>query len=235
MQSICNWMQTNNGKESTSKCYLGMSTWVLSTILHTTRLDGKEDLGPIGTVQFIIDAAWAVCSIHHTAYCSYPESVVYRWDMLFNYPYLAYRKALGCKCQLFVNAANAKENAKCINKGKHHKARDKYLAFPYYTRTCKWNRKNSVWPHKWTCKCYKTNTLLQVERMASTTRGIPQYLDDGENLCLKSWGCIVVFMCYSVFRCIWNKLRPLFLWTFLFFLSPTLHKTTTLPCGKWMS
>ena len=64
--------------------------------------------------QFIIDAAWAVCSTHHNILGSSKEAAVFGQDILFDLSYLADWKAKEPKQQL-VNDEDAKENEKCID------------------------------------------------------------------------------------------------------------------------
>ena len=54
------------------KCLLG----VLGNMLHTAMLQGKNDFDLVDMIEFIIDAAWAVCSTHHTVLGSAPGANV---------------------------------------------------------------------------------------------------------------------------------------------------------------
>ena len=57
-------------------------------MLHSAKLEGKNDLDSMDIKQFIIDVALAACSIHHTILGSSAVAAVFGQDMLFYLPYL---------------------------------------------------------------------------------------------------------------------------------------------------
>ena len=56
-------------------------------MLHTKCLEGVNDIGPADREQFIIDAAWAIHSTHHTISGSFPAAALSRSNMMFDLPY----------------------------------------------------------------------------------------------------------------------------------------------------
>ena len=127
-------------------------------MLHTVRLEDKVNLDPMDIDQFVIEAAWAVCSTHHNFLGSSPGTAVFGHDMLFDFPNLANWKAIGHNHQWLVNDANDTENMKCINHD--YVIGDRFLvinggvdyhwehwAFPYYTSTYKWYSEDSACLH----------------------------------------------------------------------------------------
>ena len=49
----------------------------LGNILHTARLEGKNDLDPADLEQFIINAAWVVFFHHHTIFGFSPGTAIF--------------------------------------------------------------------------------------------------------------------------------------------------------------
>ena len=113
-----------------------MHTWCLGSMLHTTRLEGKNDFNPASIEQFFMDAALAVSSTHHTLLGSSPGAAVDDQDMLLDLPYCENWKTIGPKCQTLINDANAK---KLNQRGcKPQSQGQACWAFPYHTTTYKW-------------------------------------------------------------------------------------------------
>jgi len=65
--------------------------------------------------DFIVDAAWAIRSTHHTVLQTTPGAAIFGRDMLFDIPYLADWKSIGQRRQELVNQNNARENARRID------------------------------------------------------------------------------------------------------------------------
>ena len=62
---------------------------VLDNMLHTARLEARNEIDPKDIVQFILDTAWAVCSIHHNILGSSTATAVFGQDILFKIPHPA--------------------------------------------------------------------------------------------------------------------------------------------------
>ena len=116
---------------------------VFGTMMRTSELDLADTVTSEMVDDFIVDAAWAIRSTHHTVLQSTPGAAIFGRDMLFDIPYLADWKAIGQRRQELVNRDNAKENARRIDfdyavgqkvllrkDGILRKAEDKYLG-PY--------------------------------------------------------------------------------------------------------
>ena len=90
--------------------------------------------------DFLVNAAWALCSTYHTVLKSSPGAAVFGRDMLFDIPYIADWTAIGQRRQISVDKDNACKNARRIDfdyavghevmirkVGHIRKAEDKYL------------------------------------------------------------------------------------------------------------
>ena len=63
-------------------------------MLHTAEIDMGKSVVPSDMDAFLTDAAWAICSTHHTALKVSPGSAIFGRDMFFDIPFLAYSKKL---------------------------------------------------------------------------------------------------------------------------------------------
>jgi hypothetical protein len=55
-------------------------------MLHTSMLDMAEMVKPS---DIDVDAAWAICSTHHTVLKASPGAAIFEQDMLFDIPFIA--------------------------------------------------------------------------------------------------------------------------------------------------
>ena len=65
--------------------------------------------------DFLVDAAWAVHSTHHTVLNSTPGAAIFGRDMLFNISYIADWTQIGQRRQLLFDQNNARENLRRID------------------------------------------------------------------------------------------------------------------------
>jgi hypothetical protein len=64
-------------------------------MLHTVELDMAELVNVSDFDIFLADAAWAICSTHHTVLKVSPGAAIFGQDMLFDIPFTAYWKKIG--------------------------------------------------------------------------------------------------------------------------------------------
>jgi hypothetical protein len=79
-------------------------------MLRTAELDMAElvNAGDIGI--FLADAAWAICSTHHTVLKASPGAAIFGRDMLFDIPFIADWKKIGEHRQRLTDLNTAHEN-----------------------------------------------------------------------------------------------------------------------------
>jgi hypothetical protein len=72
-------------------------------MLHTSELDMSETVNASDTCVFLLDAAWAICSTHHTVLKASPGAAIFGQDMLSDILLIAdwqkigeYRQGLTC-------------------------------------------------------------------------------------------------------------------------------------------
>eukprot|EP00804_Cyclotella_cryptica_P007309 CCRYP_002538-RA/>CCRYP_002538-RA protein AED:0.44 eAED:0.44 QI:13/-1/1/1/-1/0/1/71/147 len=58
-------------------------------MLHTANLDMANTISESDIADFLINAAWAVCSTYHTVLKTSSGAAIFRRDMLFDVPYIA--------------------------------------------------------------------------------------------------------------------------------------------------
>jgi hypothetical protein len=69
-----------------------------------------EMVTPSDIDVFLSDAAWAVCSTHHTVLKASPVAAIFGWDMLFDILFIADWKKIGEDRQRLKDLNNAREN-----------------------------------------------------------------------------------------------------------------------------
>ena len=62
---------------------------VLAQMLHTSELDMAKTITPDDVDVFHDNAAWAICSTHHTVLKASPGAAIFGRDMLFDIPFIA--------------------------------------------------------------------------------------------------------------------------------------------------
>jgi hypothetical protein len=79
-------------------------------MLCTSKLDMAETAKPSDIDIFISDAAWAICSTHHTVVKASPGAAIFGRDMLFDIPFIADWQKIGEHRQKLTDLNNAHEN-----------------------------------------------------------------------------------------------------------------------------
>jgi hypothetical protein len=83
---------------------------VIGNMLRTSKLDMAETVKSSDIDVFLSDAAWAVCSTHHTVLKSSPGAAIFGQDMLFDIPFIADWQKNGEHRQKLTDLNNAREN-----------------------------------------------------------------------------------------------------------------------------
>ncbi len=68
---------------------------VFTNMLRTAKLDMAKLVDASGIDIFVADAAWAICSTHHTVLKASPGEAIFGQDMLFDIPFIADWKIIG--------------------------------------------------------------------------------------------------------------------------------------------
>jgi hypothetical protein len=117
-------------------------------MLHTAELDMAESVNVSDIDNFLSDAAWAVCSTHHTVLKASPGAAIFGQDMLFDIRFIADWKKIGEHRQKLTYVNTAHENEGRIdydykvgqkilvrNKGILHKAESRWHKDPWTITT----------------------------------------------------------------------------------------------------
>ncbi|KAL7548106.1 LOW QUALITY PROTEIN: hypothetical protein ACHAWF_011395 [Thalassiosira exigua] len=88
---------------------------VLANMMRTSNLDMQETVTQLDVGDFLVNAAWAGRSTHHTVLGCLPDAAVFGRDMMFDIPYVADWIAIGRRRQQLVDHNNARENARRID------------------------------------------------------------------------------------------------------------------------
>jgi hypothetical protein len=84
-------------------------------MLRTSELDMAETVKPSDIDVFLSDAAWAICSTHHTVLKASPGAAIFGRDMLFDIPFIADWQKIGEHRHRLTDLNNAHENKGRIN------------------------------------------------------------------------------------------------------------------------
>jgi hypothetical protein len=68
---------------------------VFTNMLRTAELNMAKTINASGINIFLSDAAWAICSTHHTVLIVSPGAVILGQDMLFDISFIADWKKIG--------------------------------------------------------------------------------------------------------------------------------------------
>ena len=68
---------------------------VLVDMMQTLGLDMSETVDSNDIDAFLTNDPWAICATHHTVLQLMPGAAIFRWDMLFDIPYIADWNAIG--------------------------------------------------------------------------------------------------------------------------------------------
>jgi hypothetical protein len=83
---------------------------VLTNMLRTAKLDMAGLVNASDIIIFLADAAWAVCSSHHTVLNASPGAAIIGQDMLFDIPSIADWKKIGEHRRRLTDRNTAREN-----------------------------------------------------------------------------------------------------------------------------
>ena len=76
-------------KNSTANAILEHIHAVFTNMLRTAKLDMAKSINASDINIFLSDAAWAICSTHHTVLKASPGAAIFGQDMLFDIPFIA--------------------------------------------------------------------------------------------------------------------------------------------------
>ncbi len=82
---------------------------VFTNMLRTAELDMAESVNASDIDIFLADAAWAICSTHHTVLKASPGAAIFGQDMLFDIPFIADWKKIGEHRQRLTDLNTARE------------------------------------------------------------------------------------------------------------------------------
>jgi hypothetical protein len=83
---------------------------VFTNMLRTAKLDMAESVNASEMEIFLADAAWAICSTHHTVLKASPCAAIFGCDMLFDIPFIADWKTIGEHRQKLTDHNTDQEN-----------------------------------------------------------------------------------------------------------------------------
>ena len=88
---------------------------VLGQMLHTLELDMADSISPNDVDVFLDNAAWAICSTHHTVLKASPGTAIFGQDMLFDIPFIADWCKIGEHRQSLADHDNMRKNKRRID------------------------------------------------------------------------------------------------------------------------
>jgi hypothetical protein len=83
---------------------------VFTNMLRTAELNMAKPVNASDIDIFLANAAWAICSTHHTVLKASPGAVTFGQDMLFDIPFIADWKIVGEHRQRLTDLNTAREN-----------------------------------------------------------------------------------------------------------------------------
>ncbi len=97
-------------KNPTANAILEHIHAVFTDMLRTAELAMAKLVNTSDIDIFLADAAWAICSTHHTEFKASPGAAIFGQDMLFDIPLLADWKKIGEHKQELTDCNTAREN-----------------------------------------------------------------------------------------------------------------------------
>ncbi len=88
---------------------------VFKNMLRTAKLDMAELVNASGINIFLADAAWTICSTHHTVLKASPGAVIFGRDMIFDIPFIGDWKKIGEHRQRLTDLNTTHENEGMID------------------------------------------------------------------------------------------------------------------------
>ena len=79
-------------------------------MLCTANIDMGETISKSDIMDFLTNAAWAICSTYYTMLKAYPGTTIFGWDMLFDVPFVADLNKIGSHRQCQMDPNTAREN-----------------------------------------------------------------------------------------------------------------------------
>jgi hypothetical protein len=130
---------------------------VFTNMLSTAELDMAELVNASGIDIFLADAAWAICSTHHTVLKASPGAAIFGRDILFDIPLIADWKTIGEHRQRLTD-----HNTDLENKGRIDYD---YIGQKILVRNEGILRKaQSIWQNNpWTITTVHTNETITVQ------------------------------------------------------------------------
>jgi hypothetical protein len=130
---------------------------VIMNMLCTAEINMVNSVKPSDINVFLSDAAWAICSTHHTVLKASPGAAIFGQDLLFDIPFIADWKKIGEHRQQLTDLNTFQENEGGIdydnqagqkvfvrNNGILRKAESK-RALDYYVSPYIWKNQGSMW------------------------------------------------------------------------------------------
>jgi hypothetical protein len=84
-------------------------------MLCTAKIDMADSVTPDDVDAFLNNAAWAICSTHHTVLKASPGAAIFGQDMLFDIPFIADLNKIGDYRQRQTDFSTAQENKKRVD------------------------------------------------------------------------------------------------------------------------
>jgi hypothetical protein len=146
-------------------------------MLCTAELDMDDSVTSNDVNVFLDNAAWALCSTHHTVLKAPPGAAIVRCNMLFNILFVADWHKIGEQRQSLTNCGNQHENAKHIDYD--YKVRDKVLLI---NEGILRKAESAYSKEPWTITTVHTNEIIRIQHRTKTeqlsVRRVKPFTDD---------------------------------------------------------
>jgi hypothetical protein len=146
-------------------------------MLRTTELDMANSVTPDDVNVFLDNGAWAIRSTYYMVLKASPGAAIFRQDMLFDIPFVAYWRKIGEPRQSLTDRGNQRENAKRIDHD--YKVRDKVLVINQGI-LCK--AESAYGKEPWTITTVHTNGTIRIQGGTKTEgysiRRVEPFTDD---------------------------------------------------------
>ena len=136
----------------------------LGNMLRTPELDMADSVKPQDVEDFLDNAAWALCSTHHTVLGSSPGAAIFGRDMMFNILYIADWTKIGEYRQA---------QSKCITDRENAQRSDYDYALGGQVLVCKdgiFFKTESNWTRPYRITSVHTNGTIRIQRGAQSER-----------------------------------------------------------------
>jgi hypothetical protein len=132
---------------------------MFTNMLRTAKLNTAKLVNTSDINIFLADAAWAICSTHHTVLKASPGATIFGQDMLFDNPFIADWKIIGEHWQRLTDLNTAHENKGRIDYdykvGQEILVRNEGIL----------RKAQSIWQNDpWTITTVHTNGTIMVQR-----------------------------------------------------------------------